>query len=143
MSFGLKKTDKNIASTNVGLNSINSVVKGTILNGEITSETDIRIDGEINGNINCKAKVIIGSTGSVIGDIYCEDATIEGKFKGNLRVRESLNVRESAVVSGDVISKKLIVQSGGIFNVTSCKMGDFEKSNTIQSNIKTATLLAR
>ena len=55
MSFGLKKTDKNIASTNVGLNSINSVVKGTILNGEITSETDIRIDGEINGNINCKA----------------------------------------------------------------------------------------
>ena len=119
------------------LNSINSIVQGTTIEGQISSDTDIRIDGIIVGDLNCKAKVIIGQSGSVQGDIKCTNATVEGKFKGTIQVKDLLNVRETAIIEGDVMTGKLIVQSGAIFNV-SCKMG---AENTVSLG-KTTKLIA-
>ena len=113
--------------------SLNSLVKGTIIEGTIKSESDIRIDGIIKGSLNCKAKVIIGPSGSIEGEVKCENAVIEGKFDGNLTVAELLNVRETARITGDVKTNKLIVQSGAMFDVN-CKMGAGSAPNGSQSN---------
>lgn len=102
--------------------SSNSIVQGTEIQGTIKAGSDIRIDGMLNGNLDCKGKVIIGPTGLVEGDIQCENAVIEGTFSGLIIVTELLHVRDTAKVEGDVHTKKLIVQSGSTFNV-SCKMG--------------------
>lgn len=110
---------KTVASTPSG--ALNVLVKGTVLEGSLRCESDLRVDGAIKGKLNCQAKVIIGPTGSVDGDIHCQNAVIEGKFKGKLMVTELLNVRETAEVDGEIITNKLIVQSGAKFNV-SCKM---------------------
>ena len=108
--------------------SLNTLVKGTIVEGTVKSESDIRIDGIIKGSLNCNAKVIIGPSGFIEGEVRCANAVIEGKFEGSLHVTELLNVRENAVVSGDVRTNKLIVQSGAVFNVD-CKMGGSEPRN--------------
>ncbi|MCO6488841.1 MAG: polymer-forming cytoskeletal protein [Phaeodactylibacter sp.] len=102
--------------------ALNSLVNGTVVEGTVKSESDIRIDGAIKGKLYCDAKVIIGPTGFVEGEIRCQNAVIEGKFEGNLHVTELLNVRETAAISGEVVTSKLIVQSGATFNVT-CSMG--------------------
>lgn len=102
--------------------SLNSLVGGTVINGAVNSDSDIRIDGTIEGKLFCKAKVIIGPTGFVHGEIRCENAVIEGKFEGQLFISELLNIRESADIKGEVHTNKLIVQSGAAFNV-SCQMG--------------------
>ena len=102
--------------------ALNSLVKGTVVEGTVKSESDIRIDGTIKGKLFCDAKVIIGPTGYVEGEIRCQNAVIEGKFEGNLHVAELLNIREAATISGEVATNKLIVQSGATFNV-SCSMG--------------------
>ena len=70
----------------------------------------------------CKAKVIIGPSGFVQGEIRCENAVIEGKFDGHLYVSGLLNIREKANIKGDVQTDKLIVQSGAIFNVSCCNL---------------------
>jgi cytoskeletal protein CcmA (bactofilin family) len=108
--------------------SLNTLVKGTLVEGTVKSESDIRIDGVIKGTLNCNAKVIIGPSGFIEGKVRCANAVIEGKFEGSLQVTELLNVRENAKVYGDVITKKLIVQSGAVFNVD-CKMGGLESNN--------------
>ena len=105
--------------------SINSIVQGTEVEGKLSAENDIRIDGSIKGSLSCKGKVIIGPSGSVEGDITCHNAVIEGIFEGILDVKETLNVRETATISGEINTDKLIVQSGAVFNV-SCKMGGKE-----------------
>ncbi|MCB0558650.1 MAG: polymer-forming cytoskeletal protein [Lewinellaceae bacterium] len=105
-----------------GTHALNSLVTGTIVEGTVKSESDIRIDGTIKGKLFCDAKVIIGPTGYVEGEIRCQNAVIEGKFEGNLHVAELLNIRETANISGEVVTNKLIVQSGATFNVT-CSMG--------------------
>ncbi len=119
-----KETSKGKPSGAVATSShsLNSLVQGTMVEGTVKSESDIRIDGAIKGKLFCDAKVIIGPTGVVEGQIRCQNAVIEGKFEGTLEVTELLNIRETAKISGEVTTDKLIVQSGAVFNVT-CSMG--------------------
>lgn len=119
-----KDTRKSTAtsSTANGVQSNNSLVNGTRIEGSIFTESDIRIDGMVIGSIQSKGKVIIGSTGQINGDIQCRNAVIEGKFNGTLIVSELLQVKETAVIEGDVSTTKLLVHAGATFNVT-CKMG--------------------
>ena len=133
--FGNKKKDPAPVANKKGImpastaNALNSLVKGTTIEGTVASQSDIRVDGVIKGKLNCKAKVIIGPTGVIEGDVQCENAVIEGRFDGNLNVAQLLTVKESAEVHGDVITNKLVVQSGSVFNVT-CRMGA-QKSNGV------------
>lgn len=108
--------------------ALNSLVGGTMVEGTLRSDNDIRIDGAIKGKLFCNAKVIIGPTGSVEGEIKCQNAVIEGKFNGVLEVADLLNIRESAQVDGDISTGKLIVQAGAIFNVK-CVMGNAKPSS--------------
>lgn len=102
-------------------NALNILVKGTEVEGIVSSESDIRVDGTIKGSLTCKARVIIGTTGFVDGEVVCESAVIEGKFYGKIKVADTLSVKETAEVVGDVKTDKLLVQPGAIFNVT-CNM---------------------
>lgn len=141
--FGSKTDDKN-KKTNAQIASsasVNTLVQGTKVVGDIVAESDIRIDGHLEGNLKCSAKVIIGSTGNVKGDVQCANAIVEGGFEGKLRVQEVLNVKETARVIGDIKTDKLIVHSGAVFNVT-CAMGSGQgsKSTTVvDSNSKQAS----
>ena len=121
--FGKKKeTPKKSIIPNSNSNALNSLVKGTIVEGTVHSESDIRVDGVIKGKLTCLAKVIVGPSGQIEGEVKCVNAVIEGKFKGILTVDELLSVKENAEVVGDITTNKLVVQAGAIFSVA-CKMG--------------------
>lgn len=119
--------------------SLNSLVAGTFVEGVINSESDIRIDGTIKGDLNCKSKVIVGPSGTIEGNVKCANAVIEGKFRGDLSVTGLLHIKESAQVQGDIVTGKLIVQEGAIFNVN-CKMSGSapSSSNGAVKSAKTA-----
>ncbi|MBK8043479.1 MAG: polymer-forming cytoskeletal protein [Haliscomenobacter sp.] len=124
--FGTNKTESPkggtpAAGAGVG-NSFNSLVAGTTIEGTVRSEKDIRIEGKIKGKLFCDAKVVIGPSGQIEGEMRCVNAVIEGKMDGALFVKELLNIRDSAQVSGDVTTGKLVIQSGAVFNVN-CTMG--------------------
>jgi cytoskeletal protein CcmA (bactofilin family) len=120
--FGNNKSSDDPKSTPTSpAGTLNTLVKGTVLEGNIRCESDLRVDGTIKGKLSCQAKVIIGPSGLVDGEINCQNAVIEGRFKGNLRVTDLLNIRETAEVDGEITTNKLLVQSGARFNV-SCKM---------------------
>ncbi len=123
-----KEPNKGSAPGATPSHSLNSLTQGTSVDGAIKADSDIRVDGKIKGKLHCTAKVIIGPTGHIDGEIRCKNAVIEGKFTGHLEVEELLNVRETAKIEGDVIVNKLIVQSGAVFNVT-CNMGGVNKTD--------------
>ena len=130
-------TKKSILPTTTS-HALNTLVHGTVVEGTVKSESDIRIDGVIKGSLNCKAKVIIGPEGFVEGEVRCKNAVIEGRFEGTLHVSELLNVKESAKVVGDVQTNKLIVQSGAVFSVA-CQMGSTPKpKNSKSDSVKAA-----
>jgi cytoskeletal protein CcmA (bactofilin family) len=103
------------------LGKTNRIVEGTIIKGDIISQADFRLDGELIGNFQTKGKIVIGPAGGVTGDIICKNADIEGKFKGKIQVLEILNVKNKASIHGEVICGKLSVEPGADFSA-SCMM---------------------
>jgi cytoskeletal protein CcmA (bactofilin family) len=113
------KTDGNVNVSSIpSPNAFNTLAVGTVIEGNVRSASDIRVDGSIFGNLTCDSKIIIGPSGIIEGDVSCASAHIEGKYKGKLTVGDILNIRENAVVTGDIITQKLIVQAGASFNGT-------------------------
>lgn len=114
----MKKTNNTIMADPGATNQLRN---GTVIEGNINSEGDIRIEGTVNGNIKVKGKVIIGNTGKVTGDINCSFLDISGTVTGKLIIAESLTLKSSAKYTGEISTKKLIIEPGAIFN-GSCKM---------------------
>jgi cytoskeletal protein CcmA (bactofilin family) len=103
-------------------NSSNVIGKGTVLEGNIETYGNIRIEGRINGHIKSKSKIALGTGSHVEGNITAQNADIEGEVKGKVDITELLVLKASAVVHGDIITGKLVVEPGAMFN-GSCKMG--------------------
>ena len=103
------------------LGKTNRIVEGTAIKGDIISQADFRLDGELIGNFTSKGKIVIGPAGSVTGDIICRNADIEGRFNGRIEVSEMLNVKAKAHIKGEVIVSKLAVEPGAEFSA-SCIM---------------------
>jgi len=112
-----------------GTSSVNLVGVGTKIEGKINSEGDIRIDGYVRGSITTSAKIVIGETAKVNGDISCQFADISGKIKGKVTVQEVLTLKGKAVLNGDIITNKLVVEPGATFD-GNCIMGNVSKDKT-------------
>jgi cytoskeletal protein CcmA (bactofilin family) len=104
----------------------NIVGKGTTITGDVETPGNIRIDGKLKGNIKCKQKVALGQGSFVEGNIYAQNAEIEGEVVGLLEVSDVLVLKPTAVISGDIHTGKLVVEAGAKFNGT-CKMGEANK----------------
>lgn len=109
------------------LGKTNRIVEGTFIRGNILSHADFRLDGELTGNFKSNGKIVIGPAGSVVGDIFCRNADIEGKFEGKIQVAEILNVKSKASIHGEVICGKLSVEPGAEFSA-SCVMKPIVKN---------------
>ncbi|WP_281297827.1 bactofilin family protein [Flavobacterium limnophilum] len=119
--------DKKTKSYTELLGKTNRIVEGTTIKGDIISQADFRLDGELIGNFQSKGKIVIGPAGSVTGDIICKNADIEGKFNGKIQVAEILNVKHKAIIHGEVTVGKLSVEPGADFSA-SCKMNTNSKT---------------
>lgn len=103
-------------------NSTNTIGKGTVLEGNIETYGNIRIEGKVLGNIKSKSKIALGNSSHVQGNITAQNADLEGEVKGKIEITEMLILKATAVVNGDIVTGKLVVEPGAVFNGT-CKMG--------------------
>ncbi len=108
---------------------------GTKISGNIETNGDIRIDGEIEGNILSKGKVVVGPNGRVKGEINCANSEISGNIEGKILVSELLSLKASSKVLGDVITSKLTIEPGAIFT-GKCEMGGKTGNTQATDNTK-------
>ena len=99
----------------------NALTAGSKIVGTITADTDYRIDGTIEGELNCSGKVVIGEAGRVKGTVNCQNAEIMGLMDGKINCSQQLSLRANGKIQGDVQTKTLIVEPGAQFNGT-CSM---------------------
>lgn len=118
------------------LGKTNRIVEGTVIKGDIDTQTDFRFDGELIGNFKSTGKLVLGPTGTITGDVICNNADIEGKLNGTIQVNELLNVKTKASIKGEVTVGKLSVEPGADFSAT-CIMKD-NSSNLLISDGKEA-----
>ena len=110
-------------------NSYNIISAGTSIKGDFHTTGNIRIDGEFDGNVSTKGRLIIGQQGLVKGSIFCQNAEFEGQINATVEVEQHLAVKSTARLIGDVKTDKISIEIGAIF-CGHCKMnpGKDEKS---------------
>lgn len=93
----------------------NLIGNGTSIKGDIESNGDIRIDGNLTGSIKCNGKVIIGPTGVLNGDILCKQADISGTVRGTIKTEELTSLKSTARVEVELVTKQLLIEVGAVF----------------------------
>lgn len=97
-------------------NVINQIGVGTEITGDVSTNSDIRFDGVLTGNLKTKGKVVIGETGSVKGEIICKNSVLEGKVEGKITVAELLTLKSTSSLTGDIITRRLAIEPGARFS---------------------------
>lgn len=103
---------------------LNMIVEGSKIIGDIITESNLRIDGEVLGNVSSASKVVVGKTGFIKGNLTCSDADIEGRIEGVLKIEGLLSLRTTANVEGEITTSKFQVEEGADFS-GNCKMRNF------------------
>jgi cytoskeletal protein CcmA (bactofilin family) len=111
---------KNKETVSLGV-AHNALAPGTMVKGNIIAEEDLRIDGKVEGVVECVGRVVIGPQAEIKGDIHCANVDIMGRVIGNLVIKDTLSLKTTANFSGDATTDKLEIEPGAIFNGT-CKM---------------------
>ena len=102
---------------------LNVIVEGSKVIGDMITESNLRVDGTVEGNVTSAAKVVIGTNGNIKGDLICGEADIEGSIVGTLKVDGLLVLRSSANLNGEITTSKLQVEEGAQFS-GNCKMSN-------------------
>ena len=90
--------------------------KTLLFRGELTAEEDIILQGRVEGSIRHARSLIIGTEGSVLGDVYANHLTVEGLVEGDLHCTEAVIVRATAQVRGNIFAPRVGIMEGAMFN---------------------------
>ena len=99
----------------------NAITSGSKIIGTIIADGDIRIDGTVEGEMQCAGKVVIGEKGLVKGTVTCQNSEIMGTLDGKIINSQTLALRASGKIKGEVQTQTLIVEPNAQFNGT-CQM---------------------
>jgi cytoskeletal protein CcmA (bactofilin family) len=123
--FGNTQTDDTSSSmpnqTSTVQDQVNLVGEGTVFEGTVRAESDVRASGRIIGTLEVQGKTMIAEEGSVEGEIITTNAEIAGQVQGEIHVEERLVLKESARVDGKIETDRLVVEEGAQFT-GECKM---------------------
>lgn len=120
-----KSRNSTMAKSSSEINSpdkLNRIVEGTVIEGEIKADSNIRIDGKVIGRVLTSGKLVVGPKGLVQGNIDCKNADVEGTIEGEIKVHELLTLKSTAKLHGDITTSKLSIEPGADFSGT-CSMG--------------------
>jgi cytoskeletal protein CcmA (bactofilin family) len=115
--------------------TINLIGTGTVIEGNVTSNGDIRVDGSLNGVLNTKGKVIVGDGGKIHGEVHCKNFEVEGSIDGKVFVSELLSLRAKSKLVGEITTNKLAIEPGAVFT-GKCDMSGSNQFNVGKSETK-------
>lgn len=101
--------------------------KGALIKGEISSSTDMLIEGRVEGQIHGAKRVIIGETGDVAARVEAQIVTVRGTVRGDCEGSNKVEITSTGKVFGNIASRAIVVAEGATFRGAS-KMAEPEPS---------------
>jgi len=90
--------------------------------GDLTSNGEVHIEGEVQGDVRC-ASLIIGDNARVTGGVVAEDIVVRGNLMGTIRGMR-VTLQSSSHVEGDIFHKSLAIEQGAFFEGKSRRAED-------------------
>lgn len=92
------------------------ISEGTVIEGNITHKTSLRIDGKVHGEITCEGDVYIGKTGYIDSIIRAKNIVVSGEVNGDIHAFERAHIQSTGKLTGSVTTKGIMIDEGGILN---------------------------
>lgn len=101
------------------------------IQGDLNSEGNIRIEGQVIGTVKTSQSVLVGEGAKIAADVIAGNAVVSGEVQGNLKISSSLILQSTAKINGDIACSILRVEDGAMFT-GKCSMGSgaVDKINT-------------
>ena len=84
--------------------------KGMVINGDITSDSPMLVNGDINGSAVTTSEVLIN--GRICGDVSAADITVNGSVNGNVVSDGHVDLFSSSSLEGSIKSHGLNIRNG-------------------------------
>lgn len=106
------------------------VGSGTVITGEASFKSMLRVDGRFSGRITSgTGTLIVGSGGQVDANIDVSVAQIHGVVNGDIIAGQRIELGRAAKVSGNIQTPSLVIEQGAVFE-GSCKMVQLKAAAT-------------
>jgi cytoskeletal protein CcmA (bactofilin family) len=96
--------------------------QGSRVEGKLTFEGSVRIDGQVEGEISAQDTVIIGEGAEVTAQITASTVVVQGRVTGDITARKRIELKAPATLIGNVNTPSLVVHEGVVFE-GHCAMG--------------------
>jgi cytoskeletal protein CcmA (bactofilin family) len=92
---------------------ISRISSGIRINGEISGNDDLYIDGQAEGHFRFpQSKVTVGPNGKVQANIEAREIVIEGTVKGDLTASDGVQLGGSSHVQGSLTAPRIAINDG-------------------------------
>ena len=94
----------------------NTVIGSSIvIDGEISGDEDLVIQGTVKGKISVKESLIVDSSGVVEADIETQNVEVSGKVTGNINATDKVELKSDCRVIGDIKAPRILIADGASF----------------------------
>ena len=94
----------------------NALTSGSKIIGTVITDSDMRVDGTIEGDVKCAGKLVIGEKGLIKGSVEFQNAEIMGKLDGKINVKYALALRATSSLQGEISTSTLVIEPNAMFN---------------------------
>jgi cytoskeletal protein CcmA (bactofilin family) len=93
-----------------------NVGKTIQIKGELSGNEDIYVDGSLEGHIQLSgSSLTVGPNGRVHANVTAKSVVVSGSLQGNIQASERTELRKTAVVNGDVQTRRIAIEEGAYF----------------------------
>jgi cytoskeletal protein CcmA (bactofilin family) len=112
------------------------------LEGRLQSTSNIRFDGEINGDLTTEGDLSVGEHGRVKGNVSGRNVVVGGSIQGNVSTSGRLEILASGKVFGDIVVGSLIIDEGGILRGKSAVHSEESAAATVSVGMRAEPVAA-
>jgi len=85
------------------------------IKGEIRTQEELFVDGEVEGLLESKSLLTVGPNGKVKANIKAREVIIFGSVRGNVEVSEKVAIRDNGSLIGDIKTAGISIDDGSYF----------------------------
>ncbi len=101
---------------------VGHLYKGSRVTGQVVFEGAARIDGHVEGEIQCHGTLTIGEGAEVRAKVSGQVIVVRGKVEGNVTAKEKIELAAPARLFGNIATPRLVITEGVVFD-GDCSMG--------------------
>ena len=94
-----------------------SIGRSVTIKGDIHSEEDLLIDGQVEGTLDLgQHRLVVGPNAHIRANITAREVEVQGVVDGNVEAVERITLRKDSKVVGDLKMAAVVIEDGASLN---------------------------